>query len=240
MAVEDNSFITLHRKLLLWEWYTDINTKCLFIHLLLTASHKDYNWRGIEIKRGQVMTGRKVLSTETGLSEQEVRTALDKLKSTNEITIKATKKYSIVTVRNYGAYQDKKERKQPSRQPSGQPTEQPTSNQQATTYNNVNNVSTNVDTGASICDCKVIPPDKWSVARYFEDQGSGRDAAREFFNHFESNGWMVGGKSKMRNWQAAANNWMSRDKKTSHAHGSSTPAIGDFKFRPLQTSGGVQ
>jgi len=32
--------------------------------------------------------------------------------------------------------------------------------------------------------------------------------ARKFFYHFESNGWKVGGKTPMKNWHAAAHNWM--------------------------------
>jgi hypothetical protein len=98
-------FIKLHRKLSDWEWYQDIPTKVLFLHLLLEANHKDKKWRGKIIKRGQLITGRKKLSQETGLSEQQVRTALDKLKSTNEITIVATKLYSIVEIQNYCTYQ---------------------------------------------------------------------------------------------------------------------------------------
>lgn len=34
--------------------------------------------------------------------------------------------------------------------------------------------------------------------------------AETFFNYFESNGWLVGGKAKMKNWQAAARNWIKR------------------------------
>ena len=30
--------------------------------------------------------------------------------------------------------------------------------------------------------------------------------AHKFFNHFESNGWRVGGKTPMKNWHAAARN----------------------------------
>ncbi len=103
--MEDLTWIKLYRKFTKWEWYDDINTKCLFIHLLLMANHKDKNWRGILIKRGQRLTGRKVLSVETGLSEMQIRTALDKLKSTKEITIKSTKKYSIITLLKYDNYQ---------------------------------------------------------------------------------------------------------------------------------------
>ena len=35
----------------------------------------------------------------------------------------------------------------------------------------------------------------------------------KFYNYFESNGWLVGGRSKMKNWKAAANNWMLNSKK---------------------------
>ena len=64
----DNGWIKIHRKLLEWEWYTDINVKVLFIHLLLKANHKPKSYRGIVIETGQVMTGLELLSKETGLS----------------------------------------------------------------------------------------------------------------------------------------------------------------------------
>ena len=89
-------WIKLHRKLTEWEWYKDNNTKSLFIHLLLMANHKDGRFQGQEGKRGQLITGRKVLSVQTGLSEQQIRTGLNKLISTNEITIKTTNKNSLI------------------------------------------------------------------------------------------------------------------------------------------------
>lgn len=36
--------------------------------------------------------------------------------------------------------------------------------------------------------------------------------AKAFFNHYESNGWMVG-KNKMKNWEAAVRNWMNNNSK---------------------------
>jgi hypothetical protein len=36
--------------------------------------------------------------------------------------------------------------------------------------------------------------------------------AKAFFNHYESNGWMVG-KNKMKNWEAAIRNWMNNNSK---------------------------
>lgn len=56
-------------------------------------------------------------------------------------------------------------------------------------------------------------PPLQSVVAYFASQSFPPDEAEKFFNYFESNGWLVGGKSAMKNWQAAANNWMLNAKK---------------------------
>lgn len=58
-----------------------------------------------------------------------------------------------------------------------------------------------------------IPPEFSQVHMYFEEKNSTKLEAEKFFNHYESNGWLVGGKSKMKNWQAAARNWMLNSKK---------------------------
>lgn len=131
-------WISLYRKFTEWEWYTDANTMRVFLHLLLKANHKDGNWQGKTIKRGQVVTGRKSLSNELKISEQAIRTSLNKLKITNEITIETTNKFSIITIEKYDVYQDSQ--KENNQQKDQQATnEQPTSNQQLTTNNNNNN-----------------------------------------------------------------------------------------------------
>ena len=47
------------------------------------------------------------------------------------------------------------------------------------------------------------------LAIYFQELGSNtcNDDANSFFDHYESNGWKVGGKSAMKCWKAAARNW---------------------------------
>lgn len=100
-----NGFIKIHRKLLKWEWYTDINVRVLFFHCLLRANHKPVRWQGMKIQIGQFVTSYGHLAKECGLSVQQIRTALDKLKITGEVTYKSTSRYSIITVNNWNLYQ---------------------------------------------------------------------------------------------------------------------------------------
>ena len=102
----NDGFIKLFRKFKQWEWYSDVNTKVLFLHLLLSANHTDKSWRGITVKRGQIVVGLESLSIELGLSIQKIRTALKHLKSTNEIAIETTNKFSVITLVNWEKYQD--------------------------------------------------------------------------------------------------------------------------------------
>ena len=99
------SFIKLDRKIAEWEWFTDSNTLKLWIYLLVNAQYQDSSYKGIEVKRGQLITGRKKLAEQLEMSEQQIRTCLDHLQATNEITIKPTNKYSVITIEKYGLYQ---------------------------------------------------------------------------------------------------------------------------------------
>ena len=103
---QDTGFIVIHRKILDWEWWNDTNTTRLFFYLILKANWEDKKWRGITVKRGQVITGIFKLGQQTKMTVQQTRTALSKLKSTNEITIQSTNEYSLVTINKYNKYQD--------------------------------------------------------------------------------------------------------------------------------------
>jgi len=53
-----------------------------------------------------------------------------------------------------------------------------------------------------------FPPALEEISKYFLEQNSSEVEAQKFFNHFQSNGWKVGGKAPMKDWQAAAGNWI--------------------------------
>lgn len=101
----DNTWIKLYRKFDEWEWFNVSEMVHLFIYLLINANNKDKEWHGIIVKRGQLVTGRKIISGKTGISEQTIRTCLKKLEITKELTIKPTNRYSIITICNYDKYQ---------------------------------------------------------------------------------------------------------------------------------------
>ena len=97
--------IKLDRKILEWEWYTDINTCRLFLHMLLKANWKDGKFQGVEVPRGSFVASYQTLADESGLTERGVRTALSHLKTTGEVTVKRHAKFSVITVNNYCMYQ---------------------------------------------------------------------------------------------------------------------------------------
>lgn len=103
--VNNSGWLKLHRSLLSWEWSDDTNTAWTFMVCLMLANIEDKNWRGQKIEKGSFVTSVAKMADLVGLSTQSLRTSFSKLKSTNELTIKTTNKYTIVTVRNWSNYQ---------------------------------------------------------------------------------------------------------------------------------------
>lgn len=103
--MSDSGHVILHRKILRWEWYSDINTCRLFIHMLLKSNWREGKFRGTTVPRGSFASSLEKLSEETGLTIRELRTAISHLKMTGELTVTTTNKYSVFTVKNYDLYQ---------------------------------------------------------------------------------------------------------------------------------------
>ena len=121
-------WIKIHNKILSWEWLDKPEMISVWLYLLLTANWKDKVWQGVTVKRGQTIIGREKLSKTLGISEQKIRNCIKRLKSTSQITIKTTNRYSIITIVKWEEYQGRLEK-----QPDEQPANQQTNNQQTTT-----------------------------------------------------------------------------------------------------------
>ena len=103
---EHEGFIKLNRNILKWRWVSYPSTGYLFMLLLLKANYKEIPFEGKIIKPGQLVTSYPNLSKISGLTIQQCRTSIKRLKSTGEITVELFPKYQLITIVNYNQYQD--------------------------------------------------------------------------------------------------------------------------------------
>lgn len=120
-------YIKLHRKILNWKWFQSPNTVVVWLALLMLAEWDN----GCDIRAGQVEVSQQELSEITGLSRQQIRTAISHLVSTKEVTKESTKKATngtmLLTIENWRLYQsDTRKSNQGSNQGSNQESNLPT------------------------------------------------------------------------------------------------------------------
>ena len=129
-------WVSLHRSISEWEWINNPNVFRVFMDALLNANHKDNKYQGVMIKAGSYTTSVEKIAVRTGLSKQNVRTAINKLKLTNELTIETTSKYTLISITNWDKFQS-------ANKPTNKPltNDQQTTNKPLTTNNNVNNAN---------------------------------------------------------------------------------------------------
>lgn len=102
---EQGGFVKIYRKMLEWEWYDDVNTKVVFLHILLKANWKETKYHGETIYPGEYKTTLPELSEDLGLSIKNVRTALEHLKAAGCLAVRKNPKFSIISIKNWGQYQ---------------------------------------------------------------------------------------------------------------------------------------
>lgn len=184
-------WIKLHRQILNWEWYSDTNTFRLFLHLILTANYKDQKHQGKLIKKGTLITGRDKLSLETGLSVREVRTCLERLKSTNEIAIKTNSKGTEIQIVNYDKYQ---------LETSEMTNERPANDQQTTTIKEYKENKEEKER-------KNIPAFSDFLAYAVEEKPMiNQDLVKNKYESWIMNGWKDGNNKSINNWKLKLKN----------------------------------
>ena len=162
-------WIKLYRKFVEWEWYSDVNCKVVFLHLLLTANWQPKRWQGRVIDVGEVVTGRESLAEAVGISVQNVRTVLKRLVESDVIEIDTTNKFTVIKIKNFEKYQENQKNQPTTNQVETQTREavegvndsevnhqltinQPSTNQQVTTPKELkkerNKEYNNIDGGA--------------------------------------------------------------------------------------------
>ena len=98
-------WIKLHRSLLDWEWWHDINTYRVWSWCLLRANYDNQKFMGVDVPAGSFVSSWPNMAKETGLTVQNCRTAIKHLKSTDELTVKRYHDFSVFTVVKWKQYQ---------------------------------------------------------------------------------------------------------------------------------------
>ena len=156
------------------------------------------------------------------MSEQSIRTSIEHLKSTNEITIKSTNKFSIITIENWGKYQLNDE--DINQQTNQQSNQQLTSKTQKTNHTIRNKESKNKRKRG------VNPPSLSEVSEYVREMNYKMDPS-VFYDYYESVGWTKKNGQTISNWKAAVRTWEHREQKYG---GESKPTIEPPKYKVFE------
>ncbi len=220
IIAQNNGFVKLFRDIEQWEWYTEPNAMRLFIHCLIKANHASKKWRGVTIHAGSFITSYSKLAQDLKLSEQNIRTALKRLKSTGELTLKATSQYSHISINNWQKYQQFNT--QPNTQLTG---DQHTTNTQLTTNNNEKNNKNdkNIYIGQNK---KFIKPTIQEIETYCLERKNSIDA-EAFMDYYTATEWHIG-KNPMRDWKAAVRTWERNQKNKECANSNNSNMGGLF------------
>lgn len=204
----NDGYIKLHRAILEWEWYDDPNTMRVFIHLLLNAQWEDSRYHGYEVPKGSLVIGRKKLAEELEITERAVRTALNHLKSTNEVTIKVTNRFSIVTIVNWAKYQGRDDEND---QQNDQQNDQRVTNKRPATdhikeYKNIRNKEIYIkvqnlynELCPKLHKCKSITKNRVDLINNILDAFTDEEI-KDLFNKANNNLWLTG--ENDRRWKA--------------------------------------
>lgn len=195
----DNGFIVLHRKLLEWEWFSDPKTLVVWIYLLFRANWKPNRWKGIEIGRGETLETIAGISRATGLSVRSVRTALDHLKSTNEVTTKSTCYGTLISITQYKKYQDYTE---PTDMPTDKEIDKRSTNDRQTT----DNTRTIITKKQEKQERESTAPALDEIKKFVRDNGLNLDP-QYFFDYYSEAGFP-------RSWKATARRWSKENNET--------------------------
>lgn len=141
-----DGWLKLYRSILDSAVFQDAEVLKVWIWLLCNVAFEQHDTicygKVIHLKPGQIATGRKKIAQCTDLNENKVYRALTALKSLGNIEIKATNKYSIITVVNWDKYQDENGKRTANEQQTNSKTttEEQQDNSKLTQHKNGKNV----------------------------------------------------------------------------------------------------
>jgi len=105
----DKGFALFHRKIMDCGFYKDSQAVHLWFHLVMKATHKPIvsttEFGDIRLDRGQCITGRHKLASETGISPDRVQYLLRKFISMGMVSAESNRKFTVISILKYDEYQ---------------------------------------------------------------------------------------------------------------------------------------
>lgn len=190
----------------------------IWIYLLCTANYRpskaNVGGEFMTIERGQVLTSIRSLAKATGTTEKQVRTFLLLGHKSGTIRAKKGTGATVVTIIDYDGLEGRSDSeghtKGTARAHEGHYHKKEEGRKKNYT------ITDTIDRGATLSRSR--PRSQDEATAYFVEIGSTPEEGATFWDHFESNGWKVGGKTAMKNWQSAAKNWVRRNNTNQRAN----------------------
>ena len=183
-----------------WVWQ-DAETLKLWLEMLMRANFEDkkrlFNGQLVDIKRGQLIFGRKVYAERLGMKENKVRTIIKLLEKDGMIRQQTTNKYTVISITSYDCYQETTN-KPPADHP--QTTGKPPHLKKVRSKEVKNTTA------------RFVPPSAEEVIAYCNSRGNGING-ENFVDWYAARGWKVGAHT-MKDWKAAVRTWEQRRKDT--------------------------
>ncbi|WP_254633532.1 DNA replication protein [Pantoea sp. GbtcB22] len=105
----EKGFALFHRKIMDCGFYKDSQAVHLWFHLVMKATHKPITssteFGDVQLVRGQCITGRHKLASETGISPDRIQYLLRKFVSMEMISAESNRKFTVISILKYDEYQ---------------------------------------------------------------------------------------------------------------------------------------
>lgn len=154
--IKIDGWISLHRKLLENPVVCkDSDHLAVWVYLLLNATHTDYdvifNNKRTTLKPGELVTGRKSISSKIKITESKVQRILKTFEIEHQIEQQTTSQNRLISILNWNQYQQ-----------SEQPTEQQLNNNRTTTEQQLN-TNNNIITEQQNNSLYIYLEERWSL-----------------------------------------------------------------------------
>lgn len=203
--------MSLPGKVWLWRSYLESDAfqdewlNKLWIWCLLRANYSEQNYKGRVIYPGQFITGRVSGSVALHVSESKFYRGLQRLEKFGQITLESNNQNTIVTVCNWGTYQNAGDSERTT-------DEQRMNNQRTTNEQPANTIEEGKKERKKEGNTRMMPPTVEDVMRFCAEQGNGIDAAA-FVDYYARQGWKLANGVPMKDWKAAIRTWERRNGK---------------------------